>query len=208
MVLITTVIRKIKDIIIHVFFKDGKLRYEKIRAKSYRHWASNPDTQDLFLTHLDLQNIFCMSRANSRRLLSQRDKFSITAQQIPGTQSRHPDKPTARVWGNPTGKAGAAKSNSPAVSGVKLPLPHLPRSHHLFSLLPGRGAAPPWRMHLWSITQAGQEERWRITSRRTPSPHTGPARPHEPGIFTTAEHFALQTYWQGRTERGREVVNV
>lgn len=70
----------------------------------------------------------------------------------------------------------------------------LPHSHHLFSLLPSRGAAPPWRMHLWFITRAGQEGWWRITSRQTPSSHTGPAQPDEPGIFTTAEHFALQMY--------------
>lgn len=39
MVLITTVICKIKDTVIHgfFFFKDGKLRYEKISAKSYGH---------------------------------------------------------------------------------------------------------------------------------------------------------------------------
>lgn len=118
--------------------------------------------------------MFCTLRANSRWLLFQVDKFSITANQIPGTQARHPEKPTAHVWklfclhGKPTGKAGAAKSNSPAAWGMKLPLPlgiticlvHITSQLHPWWMNLGDGPWPELAVNDGTIVHRPSAARW------------------------------------------------
>lgn len=82
----------------------------------------------VFLTCLDLQNIFFTQRANRHSLMFQMVKFSIIVKQITGTQAWLPENPTDHgqkplfTWKS-TAKDGGARSDSPAVSATKLPLP-------------------------------------------------------------------------------------
>lgn len=153
------------------------------------------------------------------------DKFRITTGQIPETQAKHPANSTAHVWkplcftwksyGQGRGCKIQFSSHLRHETASPSVYNHLPRSRYLFSLLPSRGPATPWQTHLWFITRADREGRWRITSRQTPSPitsrqtpslHTGPGQPDEPGIFTAPSSLLCKL--TDRVRLGREVVNV